>query len=441
VTTAAITRGSPGRAAWRWAVIWLALLTPFFFLSYGLANWVTGLRRDVPSLVFDWEHRVPFLSWTILPYWSLDLLYGISLFTCQTRRELSTHARRLVAAQIISVSAFLLFPLRYTFGRPHVLGVLGWMFDALASFDKPFNQAPSLHLSLTVILWAKYSQHLRGWTLWLMRSWMILVGLSTLTTYQHHFIDLPTGIWVGLFCLVLFPDSPPLWRHEIRYDSRRLKIGTTYLVGSALLTGLARYIGGAGWWFLWPAGALLIVSIIYFSGRPWLFQKSNGGMALPTKSLLAPYFAAAWLNSRLWTRKAAHADEIIEGIWLGRTPQRAERNKLDIASIVDLTAELPVDPAGVVYRAVPMLDLLPPSVGELEAAVSAIEELKARRPTLVCCALGYSRSAAAVAAWLTASGRSSSINEAIALIRTRRPQIVLGSAQRARLNEWCEGRS
>ena len=34
--------------------------------------------------------------------------------------------------------------------------------NVLAGFDQPFNQAPSLHLSLTVILWARHSAHLTG---------------------------------------------------------------------------------------------------------------------------------------------------------------------------------------------------------------------------------------------------------------------------------------
>jgi protein-tyrosine phosphatase len=53
-----------------------------------------------------------------------------------------------------------------------------------------------------------------------------------------------------------------------------------------------------------------------------------------------------------------------------------------------MTAELPADAAGVVYRAVPMLDLVVPTVEQLDAAVDAIAELKWERPTLVCCALG-----------------------------------------------------
>src|SRR5439155_27179801 len=63
-------------------------------------------------------------------------------------------------------------------------------------------------------------------------------------------------------------------------------------------------------------------------------------------------------------------------------------------------------------------------------------ELESERPTLVCCALGYSRSAAAVAAWMTASETASSIDESITLLRARRPQIALSPAYLTRLEQW-----
>jgi len=76
----------------------------------------------------------------------------------------------------------------------------------------------------------------------------------------------------------------------------------------------------------------------------------------------------------------------------------------------------------------------------LNAAVEAINDLQGNRPTLVCCAAGYSRSAAAVAAWLVASGRAASVDESIAWIRARRPRIALGPADHARLEEWNRAR-
>lgn len=419
---------------WPLAVLWLAGLAPFFFLSYGLANWVTSLRRDVPSVVFGWEHHVPFVAWTIVPYWSLDLFYAVSLFICGTRTELNTHAKRLVAAQVISVAGFLAFPLRFTFERPHPAGFLGWMFDALASFDQPFNQAPSLHLSIATILWARYSQHLGGGPLWLVRFWLILAGVSTMTTYQHHFIDVATGLWLGLLCIAFISDSEPaVQRHTFR-DPSRMKIALTYLAGFVVLIAFAIEIRGWAWWLLWPAGAVAIVAGIYFAGQPELFRKRDGVIAPSVTWLLAPYLAGAWLNSRIWTSQHPEADEIVDGVWIGRLPRKSEREAF--ASIVDLAAELPVDVVGVSYGAVPMLDLIAPTFEQLGAAVKAIEEFHPQRPTLVCCALGCSRSASAVAAWLIWSGRAKSVDDAVELIKASRPCTVLGRAQCERLKEW-----
>jgi membrane-associated phospholipid phosphatase len=190
---------------WRAAILWLSFLVPFFLLSYGFANWITSRRIDVPSIAFGWEHHIPFLSWTIVPYWTIDFFYLLSLFICRDRKELDTHAKRLIAAQVISVACFLLFPLRFSFEQPQAAGLFGWLLHALRSVDQPFNQAPSLHLSLITILWAKFSEHMRGWKRLLLQVWFVVAGVSTLTTYQHHVFDIPSGICVGLLCIALFP--------------------------------------------------------------------------------------------------------------------------------------------------------------------------------------------------------------------------------------------
>jgi protein-tyrosine phosphatase len=287
------------------------------------------------------------------------------------------------------------------------------------------------------VLWAAYGRHFRGWALWLIRSWFVLMALSTLTTYQHHFIDIPTGLWVGLFVTQLFPERRPTVVFAPPRGSKRFGLGARYLAGAILCGAGAYLLGGAAWLLLWPAGALLIVAAIYWAGRPELFRKSEGAMPPAMIALLAPYLAAARLNARWHTRGQPVARKIAAGVWMGRLPRRAEREALGIASLVDLTAELPVDTAGAAYRGIPILDLLPPTAAQLDAAVKAIVEFDRMRPTLVSCALGYSRSAAATAAWLIATRQAATVDQAVEIIRAKCPSIVLTARHRAALAELC----
>src|SRR6185437_1127526 len=223
MATLAATASSSEARPWRRALLWLALLGPFFFASYGFANWMAGRHAQLPVMAFAWEARIPFVPWTIVPYWSIDLFYAISFFLCRRRLELDRHALRLLSAQVIAVACFLLWPLRFSFERPEIGGVFGWLFDVLLGFDKPFNQAPSLHIVLLIVLWVKFAQYLHGvWRL-VLHVWALLIGISVLTTFQHHFIDIPTGLLAGWLCVWLWPEqgTPPLRAWQAAGDPKR----------------------------------------------------------------------------------------------------------------------------------------------------------------------------------------------------------------------------
>ncbi|MBB4127698.1 membrane-associated phospholipid phosphatase [Xanthomonas translucens] len=417
---------------WRRALAWLALLGPFFFLSYGLANTLAARRAYVPSLPFAWETRIPFWPWTIVPYWSIDLFYVISFFVCRTRAELDIHAKRLLTAQLLAVGCFLLWPLRFSFERPPSDGVFGWLFAVLLGFDKPFNQAPSLHIVLLVVLWVRYAQHLHGLARGALHIWFALIGLSVLTTYQHHFLDIPTGLAAGWLCVWLWPQrvATPWSALAVARDPARWRLAAAYLCGSAACVALAWTFGGAAWWLLWPALSLLLVAFDYaLLGAIGLQKRADGRLSLAARWLYAPYLAAAWLNARAWTRRDPAPRQIADGVWLGRLPGRGERAAF--AAVVDVCAELSLRDAGPHDRSVPMLDLVAPPAAALRDAASAIEAARRHGPVLVCCALGYSRSAAAVATWLLHSGRAADPDAALALLRARAARVVLGPAQRA----------
>jgi protein-tyrosine phosphatase len=80
-----------------------------------------------------------------------------------------------------------------------------------------------------------------------------------------------------------------------------------------------------------------------------------------------------------------------------------------------------------------VLDLTTPRTDALSDAVAAIERLRGRGPLLVCCALGYSRSACAVAAWLLATRRVANVEEALQRLKAARTQVVLSPSHAAAL--------
>ncbi len=423
---------------WKRGLTWLLLLAPFFFASYSFSNWLAAQRSDVGVVVFDWEIGMPFVPWSILPYWSIDLFYGISLFVPRTRDALDAHAKRLFTAQVISVLCFIAFPLRFSFERPETSGASGWLFDVLLGFDKPFNQAPSLHISLLVILWTLYARHLTGWWLWLLRLIAVSIGLSVLTTYQHHFIDIPTGALVGCIAVMLFPLQPQT--AIIQRDPRRFVLGGYYLTGAILLAIVVILLKGAWLWLLWASCAFTVVAIIYFLGNPLLFRNHNGRMEEAVLVLLAPYLLGAWLNSRCWTWKHSEPDEIVSGLWLSRLPSRSVIKRLQPVTLVDCCAELPVMSCGQPVYGVPMLDLLAPEVEQIQQGVAVMNTARHNGNTLVFCALGYSRSAVIVIASLIEQGQASSIDEAIDRVRKARPRLVLSNLHKARLKDWYDRR-
>lgn len=422
---------------WRRGVAWLLFLGPFFFLSYGYANRLAAERAVADSLFFPWETAIPFLPWTILPYWSIDLLYGLSFLCCRDARAVDRHALRLLTAQLVSVACFLAFPLRFAFARPASDGLFGALFDALTSFDQPYNQAPSLHISLLVVIWVQFARlsvppAVRA----LVHGWALLIGLSVLTTWQHHFIDVPTGAVVGLLCLWLWPDggASPLTADRPVVPARR-RLAGYYALGAILAGGVAVVLGGMALWLGWLAVALGLVACNYAWSGAAGFQKRQGRHSLGAALLLAPYTLGAWLNSRWWTRRRPAADCIADGVWLGRLPTAAEMAAGGYAALCDLTAELPAPLGDWRYAGHPWLDLIPPTADQLRAAARSIEALRGDGSVLVACALGYSRSAGAVAAWLHLTGRCETMAAATALLAERRPAVVIGPALRTRLAE------
>jgi protein-tyrosine phosphatase len=415
---------------WRRATLWLVGLGAFFYVGYPLSNWLASLRSHVPVVVFDWERAVPFLAWTIVPYWTTNLFFILSLYLCRTKSELDTHARRLLTAQAIAFVCFIAFPLRASFAKPETEGVAGFLFASLGAFDRPFNQAPSLHVALTTVLAALFVRILPPWAGVAFVLWSLLVVASVLTTFQHHFIDIPTGFLLGLLSIWMWPweGGNRLMHWRLTGDARRRTLAARYAVGAAVFAVAAVVLGGGFLWLLWPAVALGAVAAAYLGLGPALFGKSaDGKLDWAMRLVLWPYLAGARVNALMWTRNEPRRVEIAEGVWLGRFPSAADCRNL--TAVVDTTCEFARVRFSGVWASFPMLDLVAPDPASLSAAADRIESLRAQDPVLVCCALGYGRSAATLAVWLVRTGRQADLEAALRHLRSKRPRLALNDRQ------------
>ena len=189
---------------------------------------------------------------------------------------------------------------------------------------------------------------------------------------------------------------------------------------------LALLIGGGGSLLLWPSVALGTVGIFYAYIGPEGFGKKAGKHNIFLTLLLAPYLFIARLLPLIRNRNHPPANEVCDGIWVGRLPLWHEMKEAPFTGLLDLTAELRISPGPWQYRSLPWLDIITPTPEKLEQAVGAINELGEKgKPVLVACALGRGRSACVVAAWLIYTKRAKTVAEAVERLNQSRSLVHL----------------
>jgi protein-tyrosine phosphatase len=412
-------------------------LSLLFLLVYGWCNWFTAQRANVPTLFFEWERFIPFVPLMIAPYMSIDLFFVAAPFLCRTDRELATLSKRIVAAIFVGGVCFLLFPLRFAFERPHVAGWLGAFFDWFRGMDQPYNLLPSLHIALRTILADFYTRHTRGWLRQASNLWFVLIGLSAVLTYQHHVMDVVAGFALGAYCLYFFPESGG--RLAVIPNRR---VGSYYLIGTFVVASLVVLFWPWGAFLIWPAVSLGIGAAAYFGAGPGIFRKCEGRLPWTTWWALGPVLLGQEF-SRLYYRRQGRAwNELRPRVWIGGVlsgKEAAEAVRQGVNAVLDLTAEFsePAPFRSVTYKNIQILDLTAPTVAQLRDSAAFIEEQSGTGVVYVHCKIGYSRTAAAAAAYLLRVGTARTASEAIELLRKVRPTIVIRPEIGTALNKFA----
>lgn len=173
-----------------------------FVLVYAGCLSYTASRADVGRLYSEWELGIPLVPAMIVPYFSLYVMFFAAYFLCRRdARELRGLSVRLTASQLVAGACYLMFPLECGFQRPPIDGPFEILFKLLDATDRPYNLAPSLHVTSAVILGALFVARTRGGVRACLAVWFVLIAVSTLLTWQHHLVDVVGGAMLGLACV------------------------------------------------------------------------------------------------------------------------------------------------------------------------------------------------------------------------------------------------
>lgn len=199
-----------------------------------------------------------------------------------------------------------------------------------------------------------------------------------------------------------------------------------------------------GWFLLllWPALSFGAVASGYFRFGPRIFGKSRSGQLAPTNQIfLLPFLVyswSVWHALRLLSREAAFT-QLTDNVLIGRRLLSHELPE-NIDHIIDLTCEFdePAALRSLNYHSFQILDALAPTPGELNHWARTALNLPGK--IYVHCAQGHGRTGMFAAAMLLQSGKSTTVDDAMRFMKSKRPLIRLNRVQIETLHAMVAGK-
>lgn len=178
-----------------------------FTIVYLGADTFTQHRTDRFPLYFSWELDIPLWPWTVLVYNSLYGMFLVLPFFIRGPSALRHLEKSFLSLIVLSGIGFLLLPAELGFFPAQTPGFLGAVLRASDALNLDYNLVPSLHVGLAAVgLSALFERVGRRAKIFLI-LWGVAIAASTVTTHQHHVVDVFAGGLLGVFCFRLFDRS------------------------------------------------------------------------------------------------------------------------------------------------------------------------------------------------------------------------------------------
>ena len=412
--------------------VWLLYLGIVFFLLYGSVNQYALIIQTNTSFFMNWEKSIPFIESFIIPYMSSDILFVIAFLLHQTRISLKVLALRSFTSIVVSVLVFAVFPLKFSFEKPIVDNFLFEMLE----MDLPYNQMPSLHVSLAVILWFSMKNNIQSKLIKIVLFiWLVLVVLSTLLVYQHHFIDVPTGFLLGILIVYLINEKKETYFTKSFTSPRNIKIALYYLFFSIVFMVLSFKLNSLICLYLFLS--IFFLSAIYAFGLNDLLVTKNAKANIFQKILFLPYFVGSHLSWIYYKKKIPFISNYNENIYFGRQADKIEYKKLKkigITKIINLSPELQFNQTDIYQKRYNFLDL---TIQAPENILEVIKEIeKSEDKIYVHCKLGMARTILVISAYMLYQGKS--FNDIADFLEEKRPLYVKSKYMKINLDLFKE---
>ncbi len=398
-----------------------------FTVLYIFSNYYASTVEVVNSIYLPWEQSIPFIEWTIIPYFTSCIFFSLQFLIENNREKLYLLSKRVAFVTIMSTTVFIFFPLANSFTVPEkYFNNFKILFDLLYLMDKPFNQCPSLHVSYILCAWFVIKDKIAGVKRVLVVIWFIMICFSTLTIFQHHSIDILGSLILMSITIFIFPGN----RWGLK--NRGLQIASVYFLLAVSLFTIMLFT--SQWYLLYLSISFYSVAVVYYTNNVNFIRKEKGVSSLLYKILFAPYLFGYWFMWAIYKSKKPYG-EVLPNFYFGRRLTDKESQKLQEVSnvyVVDLSAELLENKylSKNNYFSHPLLDITIASTNNLETTYLTIEKIMgAKNPedkVYIHCTMGYSRSAIIVYLYLTKSlGHSKEY--ALDKIKKARPEVIFPS--------------
>jgi hypothetical protein len=222
------------------------------------------------------------------------------------------------------------------------------------------------------------------------------MGVSTLTIYQHHAIDVVTAFSLVGVTFFIFP--APV--------KRNCRIAMIYFFVATLLALMVLFLYDksfiAVFFITWLIIALLKVGKAYLNTNARFLKRNDGTISPMNKIICLPYILTCKIIRRLFCKNENILTEVFPNFYIGAAPDSRTVQSINMdkrIKVIDLTAE--VEERKIIrtisdYYSCPMLDIASWNESETAAILDLITKIYASLDTgekiFVHCLMGYSRS-------------------------------------------------